>query len=95
MTKDSARFGLAGDKENIVKLNADHSRVCKFGSSIEDQDNFKLVRSNIRDLYKVALERIGELNVTAPSDIREDRMKAEDDDKELKARWAKFKADPA
>ncbi|OBT88503.1 hypothetical protein VE02_03443 [Pseudogymnoascus sp. 03VT05] len=95
VTRDSARLNQAGDKENIVKLNADHSRVCKFGSSIEDQDNFKLVRSNIRDLYKVALERISELNVTAPGNIREDRMKAEDDDKELKARWAKLKADPA
>jgi hypothetical protein len=44
-----------------VKLNADHSGVCKFGPSLEDQDNFKLVRGNMKDLYKNAL-KVGELN---------------------------------
>jgi hypothetical protein len=58
---ESARFGMPGDHENVVKLNADHSGVCKFGSTLEDQDNFKLVRSNIRDLYKEAL-RTSELS---------------------------------
>jgi len=48
---------MPGDHENVVKLNADHSGVCKFGSALEDQDNFKLVRSNIRDLYKEALRK--------------------------------------
>ena len=47
---------MPGDRENVVKLNADHNRVCKFGSSQADQDNFKLVRSNIRDLYKNTLK---------------------------------------
>jgi hypothetical protein len=51
---------MPGDHESIVKLNADHRGVCKFGASQEDQDNFKLVRGNIRDLYKKALE-IGQL----------------------------------
>jgi len=46
---------MPGDHENVVKLNANHSGVCKFGSTLEDQDNFKLVRSNIRDLYREAL----------------------------------------
>ena len=53
---ESARFGIPGDRENIVKLNADHGGVCKFGPSLEDQDNFKLVRSNLKDLYKNALK---------------------------------------
>jgi hypothetical protein len=48
---------MPGDYENVVKLNADYSGVCKFGSSLEDQDNFKLVRSNIKDLYKNALKK--------------------------------------
>ncbi|KAH8591174.1 hypothetical protein B0O99DRAFT_744603 [Bisporella sp. PMI_857] len=52
---ESARFGMPGDRENVVKLNADHSTVCKFGPSLADQDNFKLVQSNIRDLYRSAL----------------------------------------
>ena len=37
-------------------LNADHSSVSKFGESQTDQDNFKLVRSNIKDIYKNALK---------------------------------------
>lgn len=56
MPRESARFGMPGDRENVVKLNADHSAVCKFGPSQTDQDNFKLVRGNIRDLYKKALK---------------------------------------
>jgi hypothetical protein len=46
---------MPGDHENVVKLDADHSGVCKFGSTREDQDNLKLVGNNIRDLYKKAL----------------------------------------
>jgi len=47
---------MPGDHENVVKLNADHRGVCKFGPSLDDQDNFKLVRSNIKDLYTNALK---------------------------------------
>lgn len=57
MPRDSARFGMPGDIENIVKLNADHGGVCKFGTCQTDQDNFKLVQSNIKDLYKSALKK--------------------------------------
>ena len=35
-------------------MNADHSGVCKFGKSQIDQDNWKIVRSNIKDLYDLA-----------------------------------------
>ena len=52
----SAQFGMPGDRENVVKLNADHRSVCKFGASQQDQDNFNLVRGNIRDIYKNALK---------------------------------------
>jgi hypothetical protein len=48
---------MPGDRENVVKLNADHRRVCKFGPSQEDQDNLKLVRVNIRDVYRKALKK--------------------------------------
>jgi hypothetical protein len=57
MPAESARFGMPGDRENVVKLNADYSGVCKFGPSNKDQDNFKLVRGNIKDLYKIALKK--------------------------------------
>jgi len=89
---ESARFGIPGDHENVVKLNADHSRVCKFGSSLEDQDNFKLVRGNIKDLYKNAL-KIGELSIITPVNSREQKVEHVDDDKELHARLAKLKKD--
>ncbi|KAI1321868.1 TPR-like protein [Xylariaceae sp. FL0255] len=55
--RESARLGLPGDRENVVKLNADHSGVCKFGSSQLDQDNFKLVRFNLKELHSSALQR--------------------------------------
>ncbi|KAI0376539.1 hypothetical protein F5Y04DRAFT_209589 [Hypomontagnella monticulosa] len=55
--KKSACLNLSGDRENIVSLDADHSTVCKFGLEQPDQDNLKLVRSNIRELY----ESVGEL----------------------------------
>ncbi|ORY62089.1 uncharacterized protein BCR38DRAFT_525152 [Pseudomassariella vexata] len=51
----SAQLGLPGDRENIVKLNADHRGVCKFGDNQTDQDNFELVRSNIEEIYQAAL----------------------------------------
>jgi hypothetical protein len=57
-----------------VKLNADYSGVCKFGDSLEDQDNFKLVRSNIKDLYKKAL-KTGKLSAISSVASREQRAK--------------------
>jgi hypothetical protein len=75
-----------------VKLNADHSGVCKFGPSLEDQDNFKLVRGNIKDLYKNAL-KIGELRTISLADSREQQVEHVDDDKDLRARFNKLKGD--
>ncbi|PMD50987.1 uncharacterized protein K444DRAFT_656527 [Hyaloscypha bicolor E] len=60
---DSARLGLPGNRENIVKLNADHGGVCRFGESQTDRDNFELVSFNIREIYKNALKNC-ELNAT-------------------------------
>lgn len=47
-----------------MKLNADHGGVCKFGNSQTDLDNLKLVKHNIRDVFKQALKRC-ELGNTA------------------------------
>ncbi|CAH0057966.1 unnamed protein product [Clonostachys solani] len=41
---ESARLGMSGDREHIVKLNADHKGVCKFGRSQVDEDNLEIVR---------------------------------------------------
>ncbi|KAF6804850.1 NB-ARC and TPR domain protein [Colletotrichum musicola] len=59
--RESARLGMPGDRENVVRLDADHSTVCKFGAAESDQDNLKRVRSNIKDMYKKALKN-SELN---------------------------------
>jgi NACHT domain len=64
---------MSGDRENIVKLNANHSSVCKFGLSQTDQDNFKLVRMNIKDLYKKALKH-SELSILPLSTGQERRL---------------------
>lgn len=51
---------MPGDRENIVKLNSDHSSICKFNlANQNDQDNFELVRANIKDIYKNALKKCG------------------------------------
>lgn len=55
MSKESATFGLAGSRENIVRLDADHRNMCRFDESMQDQDNFKLVRGNIQELYNGAI----------------------------------------
>ena len=55
--KKSACFGLPGDRENIVRLDARHSDMCRFDQSQHDQDNLKLVISNIEDLYDDSMKR--------------------------------------
>jgi len=54
--KRSATFGLPGDRENIVKLDTGHRDLCRFDESQHDQDNLKLVASNVEDLYEKALK---------------------------------------
>ncbi|KFA82002.1 hypothetical protein S40288_08003 [Stachybotrys chartarum IBT 40288] len=66
---ESSRLGMPGDHENVVKLNADHSKVCKFGSGNDDQDNFKLVRTNIKDLYQKALKFNHARSLKEPDDF--------------------------
>jgi len=82
---------MPGDHENIVKLNADHSGVCKFGPSQTDQDNFKLVRGNVKDLYKNALKK-SELS-TVPSIVAQEERVFDDVDP-LVARFTRLGEDP-
>ncbi|KAI1317289.1 hypothetical protein F5Y16DRAFT_153371 [Xylariaceae sp. FL0255] len=71
---ESARLGLPGDRENVVKLDADHSGVCKFGSSRIDQDNYKLVWMNVKDIYKKALQKCESAGLSYT--VREDSLEA-------------------
>ena len=57
MPKESATFGLPGHRENIVRLNADHSNMCRFDVTDQrDKDNLKIVSSNLEDVYNEALK---------------------------------------
>ena len=42
--------------ERIISLNADHRGICKFSQSQVDRDNWKIVQSNIKELYYLALK---------------------------------------
>ena len=56
MPKNSATFGLPGHRENIVRLNAGHSDMCRFDAKDQrDKDNLEIVFSNLEDLYDAAL----------------------------------------
>lgn len=56
---DSARFGLPGDKERILGIEASHSDICRFDprKSQKDRDNLDRVLSNVDDLFELALAR--------------------------------------
>lgn len=59
--RSSAVLGLPGDVENQVKINADHSDMCRFDLSMtKDQDNYRLVQANIEDLCDFDIATQGE-----------------------------------
>lgn len=64
--KKSATFGLSGERENIIRLDSKHSDMCRFDGSQHDQDNFKLVASNMEDLYEDALKRSESIDILSP-----------------------------
>lgn len=87
MPKKSATFGLPGHRENIVRLDANHSDVCRFdGVTQRDKDNLKIVSSNLEDVYEDALKscesandvHLPELHPGAADMDLEDRMAALD-----------------
>lgn len=72
----------------MVKLNADHSGVCKFGTEQTDQDNLKLARANIKDLYRAALKTVEMASLS--SAVGQDALGQED---QLAQRFARLQAD--
>lgn len=67
---------MSSDRENMMELEADHSTLCKYGSSQNDQDNLKLVKNNIRHLYREASRKSESL---APLPLT-DTLRAFDED---------------
>ena len=85
--KKSATFGLPGHRENIVRLDASHSDMCRFdGIDQRDKDNLKIVSSNLEDAYEQALKscesvhyvHLPELKTAAAEQDLENRMAALD-----------------
>lgn len=80
----------------MVKLNADHSSVCKFGPVQEDQDNLELVQGNILDVFEKAL-KTSECSAM-PSVMPVTKMEAAEDrvaDDKLRRRFAGLQGDKA
>ncbi|KAE9987514.1 hypothetical protein EG328_002499 [Venturia inaequalis] len=69
VSKKSATFGLPGSMENVVRLEADHSNICRFDTGLQaDLDNYKLVRTNVIRLYKQAIgQRLPDLPIMVPT----------------------------
>lgn len=84
MPKTSATFGLPGHRENIVRLNATHSDMCRFdGKDQRDKDNLKIVSSNLEDVYDVALK-----NCESANSVHLPELNTGAADKDLEHRWA-------
>jgi hypothetical protein len=69
--RDSAVIGLSGEREHAVRLNAEHSDMCRFDLSIQnDEDNYQLVEANLEELCTEALkqgERLISLRESLPA----------------------------
>ena len=54
-------LGLQGGRETILRMEADHSGVCRFDPTIEvDKDNLELLEVNLRKLCRAPM-REGEI----------------------------------
>ena len=61
VSRSSAVLGIPGDIENQVKIDADHSDMCRFDLSVaKDRDNYRLVQANIEDLCDLDIGTQGE-----------------------------------
>ncbi|KFZ19943.1 hypothetical protein V501_00395 [Pseudogymnoascus sp. VKM F-4519 (FW-2642)] len=58
VSRGSSKFGLAGGRERIVELKADHHGVAAFGHTTKDEGNLKKVTSNVKWLYDEALKLV-------------------------------------
>jgi hypothetical protein len=68
VSMDSATFGLPGENEHVVKIDATHIDMCRFdGESQKDKDNYERVWNNLEELYEDALARGESINVEAPT----------------------------
>ena len=83
---------MPGDHENIAVLNAGHRGVFKFDQSQTDQDNFELVRSNIRKHIPERSQNWWVARYTICY-LSEKGAEHVNDGEELEVRWAKLSGD--
>ena len=57
VTRESASFGIPGEREAIIELKAAHSDLCRFDESEEDQILLKRVRIPVQEMYQKALSK--------------------------------------
>ncbi|MCJ1373974.1 hypothetical protein MMC20_005204 [Loxospora ochrophaea] len=77
VTRESASFGVPGDKEAIIELKAAHSDLCRFDQSEGDQVLFKRVRIPIQEMYEKALSKSESVGVHSQIDLElESRLAA-------------------
>lgn len=63
--KDSAILGLAGDRELVFGISADHSNICRFET--EDHSEYEVASKNLKELANNAIRHAQKLEAhTAP-----------------------------
>ncbi|KAL5610838.1 hypothetical protein FOBRF1_006955 [Fusarium oxysporum] len=56
--RESVIFGLPGDRERILGVDAKHSDICRFNpSSSEDAQSLRIVLSSVEDIYEDAVKK--------------------------------------
>ena len=76
VSRESASFGIPGDREGIIELKAGHSDLCRFDISKKDGDLLKRVRFPIQELYEKALAKGESTAVHSESDTELERRLA-------------------
>lgn len=57
-------MGLPPEIEHSIKLDANHSDICRFDMSVKvDRDNYDLVSRSITEIYNESIDRAGELRI--------------------------------
>lgn len=68
VSKESATIGLPGDVEYQVLIDAVHGDMCRYDLSIEeDEDMFRRVRGNVKELYRAAIRTKTPLGLQLPA----------------------------
>lgn len=66
--RESATIGLPGDVEEILGLDTDHSGLCKFDLSNEDDKGvYEVVSNGVTEVYEAAISRVDDIQARLPN----------------------------